>query len=504
MKLRLNFIRLSQAHLFTSILPVFGLLVLISACSTPYDNNYRDIINDRHRNDLTDPEIQPYSQNPWYWQYQGEPVLLLGASDQDNLFNHPELAPNGLEAHLDELTSILPVHDTPVMFYVRNTMSSRNEGPNVWWFDKNDSGVYDLESMNKEYWNRFDNFLRMTAERDIIVQIELWDRFDFARDAWDLNPFNPKNNINYSSGESGLPTRISSHPGQNENPFFYSVPDLENNVLLLEFQKSVIEKVLEFSLGYEHVLYTISNETSGSPVWSEYWAKFIRQTAHDSGKAIEVTEMWDAWDLTDEEHGHTFNNPELYSFVDISQNGHQDGQTHWDNMQKARDMLSFSPRPMNTVKIYGADNGYHHGTSEEKATRRLWRNIFGGLASSRFHRPPHGIGLGETAKTHILSASMLVNEMDVFSSEPANELLNDRRDNEAYVMADTAGKYAVYFPEGGSVVLQIDDDADTYSIRRLNILQSQWEEVETVSPASGIRLIAPDNGQWVVLVEAIQ
>jgi hypothetical protein len=31
-------------------------------------------------------QLRPYSENPWNWQYCGEPVLLVGASDRDNLF----------------------------------------------------------------------------------------------------------------------------------------------------------------------------------------------------------------------------------------------------------------------------------------------------------------------------------------------------------------------------------------------------------------------------------
>jgi hypothetical protein len=41
--------------------------------------------------------IQPYATNPYFWQYQGKPLLLLGGTWQDNLFNHPK----GLERHLD-------------------------------------------------------------------------------------------------------------------------------------------------------------------------------------------------------------------------------------------------------------------------------------------------------------------------------------------------------------------------------------------------------------------
>ena len=30
--------------------------------------------------------IRPYTENPRYWQFKGQPVLLIGGSDDDNLF----------------------------------------------------------------------------------------------------------------------------------------------------------------------------------------------------------------------------------------------------------------------------------------------------------------------------------------------------------------------------------------------------------------------------------
>lgn len=30
--------------------------------------------------------IKPYTENPRYWQFKGQPVLLIGGSDDDNLF----------------------------------------------------------------------------------------------------------------------------------------------------------------------------------------------------------------------------------------------------------------------------------------------------------------------------------------------------------------------------------------------------------------------------------
>ncbi|MHC4740152.1 MAG: hypothetical protein ACYS9Y_14680, partial [Planctomycetota bacterium] len=136
------------------------------------------------------------TQNPAYWQYGGKPMLLLGGSVQDNLFQIPDL-----EAHLDLLKSVGGN-------YVRNTMSSRDEG-DVWPFRKVNE-KYDLEKWNGEYWQRFQNFLKLTRQRDIILQIELWATFDYYRDNWERNPFNPKNNINYTAEETGLPEVVST------------------------------------------------------------------------------------------------------------------------------------------------------------------------------------------------------------------------------------------------------------------------------------------------------
>ncbi len=132
----------------------------------------------------TSDRIQPYLHNPFYWQYKGMPILLLGGSVEDNLF---QIA--GIEAHLDLLHRVGGN-------YVRCTMSSRDEG-DIWPFERDPvTGLYDLEQPGQVYWDRFEHFLALCAERDIILQIELWDRFDFARAPWQDNPYNPKNNRN--------------------------------------------------------------------------------------------------------------------------------------------------------------------------------------------------------------------------------------------------------------------------------------------------------------------
>ncbi len=232
--------------------------------------------------------LKPYSQNPKYWEYKGEPVLLLGATDDDNLFQM-----QGLEQHLDELQQTGGN-------YIRNTMSSRDSG-NVWPFYQQPDGFYDLEQWGEEYWNRFESLLNLCSERDIIIQIEVWDRFDFSRamgvdGAWDVNPFNPANNINYSLEESGLENEYLSHPSADLQPFFHSIEGMDRYDPKLEmvkkYQEKFVEKLLSYSLEYGNVLYCMNNETSTPVEWGNYWIDFIRAKAKEKGKEIYITDMY--------------------------------------------------------------------------------------------------------------------------------------------------------------------------------------------------------------------
>ena len=128
--------------------------------------------------------IQIYKENQRYWQYKGKPILLIGGSVEDNLFQIPNL-----REHLELLKSVGGN-------YVRSTMSWVDEG-DVPPFKKV-GDQYDLNQWNDEFWNRFRNFMTWTHEMDIIVQIEVWATFNYYREPWAANPFIVKPIINYT------------------------------------------------------------------------------------------------------------------------------------------------------------------------------------------------------------------------------------------------------------------------------------------------------------------
>ena len=488
------------------IFPGLVFLLLTSSFSRPDD----------HETD----RIQPFQENPVYWQYRNKPVLLLGGSSNDNLFQ--DTSPY-LDRELDRLVE----HGGN---YLRCTMSSRDPGNVYPFYHDAGTGMFDLNRWNDEYWRRFEYFLQETRNREIIVQVEIWASYDFytreshVRDgltAWDRNPFNPGNNINYTEAQSGLYQIFRSNGYQIINPFFNTtLPlaypfDFEIDLVVLGYQKKFVTKLLSISLNFDHVLYVIDNETNADPRWPLYWSQYIRKMAGEKGVNIEVTEMWDTFDPTDGNvEGARVQNPathfftrrasvsntlydtDNYSYLDISNHNFQEGETHyktglyiWNEVQKSGIL-----RPVNNTKIYGADDiGW---ATHQEGAERFWRNIFAGAASARFHRPPHGLGHRDLAMSHIKSTRMLTSSIDIFSSYPANGLLEEREENEAYCLANNNGQYLLYFPAGGNVRLDLPEGR--YEVRWLDIRSSEWKDPEEIRFPGNIE--TPNDGIWAVRI----
>lgn len=432
---------------------------------------------------LSAQELGISPNNPSYWSIDGETTLLIGGSVEDNLFQIAHL-----DSHLDSLVSVGGN-------YVRNVMSSRDKG-NVWPFAKVDS-LYDLRQWNPGYWQRFERFLAATAQRKIIVQLEVWATFDYYRDNWEINPFNPKNNSTYTAQRTKLPLEVPTHPTWTENDFFRSIPTHLNQAQVLAAQQRFVDKILSYTLEYKHILYCIDNETSVSSEWGKFWARYIRMAAREQGKRVFITEMWDPWELSHPMHDETLFNLTYFDFMDISQNNHLSGDAHWNNglayLTRMRTLKL--TRPVNTIKTYG---GHGRFGTEQDGIERLWRSAFLGVAALRFHRPPSGIGLSRTSMATIQSMRMLFDSLDVEACQPDQALLSGREENEAYCISMDKEAVAVYFPAGGEVSLDMSGD---YRLQWLDIGQASWQEAITSTAKGTIRLTCPEaGGHWVALL----
>jgi hypothetical protein len=246
----------------------------------------------------------------------------------------------------------------------------------------------------------------------------------------------------------------------------------------------------------------MDNETSVTAAWGRFWSTYVKKKAAEEGLTVHTTEMWDPWDLDHVSHRESFDHPEIYSFVDISQNNHQRGQAHWDNglRQIGRLKRAGHLRPVTNVKTYGADGGRHGGDTNE-AVAKFIRSAFFGAASVRFHRPPSGIGLSETAQAVIRGVRDLSDRMAWFDAAPHNDLLGEREENEAYCRARPGHEYAVYFPDGGSVTLDVGALEGETSLTWLEVLEGHWSEPEPFGADDPATLKAPGTGHRIALIQ---
>jgi hypothetical protein len=440
--------------------------------------------------------IQPYQQNPKYWQYNQRPVLLLGATDNDNLFQMEHLA-----EHLDSLKAAGGN-------YIRNTMSSRDTG-DIWPFYRQHDGVYDLERWNPEYWNRFARLLQLTSERNIIVQIEIWDRFDYSREPWQLNPFNPENNINYSQSECGLAADYPKHPSGDLQPFFHTIQGMQNYNPKLEiikkYQQKYLDKLLSYTLNFDNILYCMDNETSTPSQWGIFWIRYIRAKAREQNKKIYTTDMFDHFFKPQSciPCLYAIGNFEIYTFLDISQiNSRNFGQAHWDTLQWILEQRDKSPlRPVNNTKVYGGNQTGWGSGSNQDGIERFCRNIIGGCAAARHHRPPTGNGLNDLAKASIQAIRAIENWVEFWDVEAAMHLLAEREDNEAYCTAEEGEAYVVYFPRGGHIKLDLTGYNTAFSGTWINVNRGKPEQQFAINGGAFLEFSTPDVNGWFLVLK---
>lgn len=478
-------------------------------------------------------QIKPYVRNPSYWQYNGQPILLFGGSDRDNIF---QWADDGskLTNHLDLLSACGGN-------YIRCTLSSREYTPEGYRWDllpypfAKVDGRYDLLQWNEEYWNKLRVFLRETKTRGIIVQIELWDRWNESGDSrkagsgWYDSPWNPNNNSTYDWADSPL-----LKPGKTDfyNAFHYAA--VTKDPVLLPLQQRFAEKVVDEVIdnGNNHVLFQVDNESGIGDETLEpdpYWARFARRYARSKGASDIFVCSSRRFHRPSPYKATTFqewNNPEVrvpllnpaFNFSDISQNNGTSGQTHYDNILWYRSrVLAHGARPINNVKCYhfnwpigGSFGKDRTSPTDAEAGSKFWRAVFAGSASIRFHRHTptrpaglrEGFGLTPEGQQHLRSMREFVDAIHIFHMSPHNDLLSRRTTNEAYCLAEPGRQYAVFFTSEGDGSLGIDltDSGRSLELRWLDIATSSWGKSTTISSSRDYMLRAPDNGQWVAVL----
>jgi hypothetical protein len=381
--------------------------------------------------------------------------------------------------------------------------------------------------MTGPFWTRIEMFISEAAKRDIIVQLELWDRFDLidgSWGSWPLSPWNPKNNTNYTTQTSGL---AQSYGSFSRHPFLQCIPghpEYEKASpskkaqydLIRSFQDKFVDKLLSITLKYDNVLYCMNNETHADPAWGLYWMNFIEHKASARGKVVATTDMFDDVYAAENSKGLTYQlaNRDKYDYIDISQaNSRHADQEHWDAVKWIAEATEKVDPPylMHMTKVYGNDlaldgqpwSRFKPGDSDN-AIEEWWRNLIAGVAGVRFHRPTSGIGLYPEAKACISATRKIESMVKFWDVKDRLDLLSDRQPDEAYLAADPGKAYILYFTKygEGSVGLKLDDYPNvSFELHWVNITTGNWGPTTAINGGTTTKITRPDKkAHWAAAI----
>jgi hypothetical protein len=100
----------------------------------------------------------------------------------------------------------------------------------------------------------------------------------------------------------------------------------------------------------------------------------------------------------------------------------------------------------------------------------------------------------------VKAARKLEAVMKLWDIEPANGLLTDREDNEAYLACNPGKAYALYFTDGGEVGLDLRKARGRYSLRWIDLRTGERRGEHSISGEKIVMIKAPGNGHWVAVI----
>lgn len=478
-------------------------------------------------------QIKPSKQHPGYWQYNGQTTLLVGGWNHGHnpFLDHSTIDGGGYEdtstqAEVIEALDELALAGGNLLRCVLDP--GVGAGRQGFTFCARVGQKYDLNKMEGPYWERLQVFLQESQRRRIIIGLEIWDRFDWyegGHQGWPNSPFNPKNNINYTTETSGLAHFYPGKGDKTENPFGLTTPQQTSYTtateqqkkqydLVRSYQEKFMDKLLSVTFQFDNVLYSANNEVRHQePAWGKYWIEYIRRAAKKAEKEVYCTDMF--WDLAllpkSAGFDHLLKHSDFYDYFDVSQlsaqfigeaTARERGDKHWQMLSYIIEKTQKLNKPLHMNKIYGSER--HQGGvmgGADNAVEEFWRSLIAGIAGVRFHRPESGIGISERAKNCIKAVRLVEKETKFWEVNSRQDLISNHGQDEAYLAANPGEKYLLFLVDGGSVKLNLEPYPDRYfQVHWIDIDHGKSTKTDEIHGGNAITVDAPSDGHWVVAI----
>jgi len=447
--------------------------------------------------------IQQHPQNPHYFQYKGEPVVLVTSAEHYGAIINPDF---DFETYLQTLKEIGLNHtrvfmgdyvEPPNAFcIVHNTLSPAPGRFLPPWKRSDEPGYslggnkFDLDEWNPDYFERAHKFFTLAEELDIIVEAT----FFFEGPTVEHHPMHPSNNINnttaFKKGRyltlyngnvlerqeeycrklvrefnryDNIILNICNEPWFNnhEIPGFSSPPSDEVKDWIYRVSQWIVEE--ESQLPNQHLL-SIDYTNEGKPIDAAY---LDNQFKH-------ITVFSHHYDRDAQSLALNYHHPVIFSF---NETGLMDVHTNQYRVQGWKYMLSGGALYNNLDFTYLVGHEDGSGTAEFSCGLRGYT------------------GCGDPdMKSQLAVLLDFMNSIDFINMKPNKYVVDLNYGHEqVFPLVDEGHQYAVYFIGGGTPKIIIAMPQGTYKAEWINPTSGELLKEETVNVTSDNRFfIGPE------------
>ena len=369
------------------------------------------------------------------------------------------------------------------------------------WVEVED-GRYDLSRFNEAWMERLEDYLAWTEAHGIVVLLEVFDNWSFVNDregAWQDNPWNPRNNVNYGTEQ------VSDQTERANAAIYQALADGEADVLAL--LEAYVATLLEIALPHSNVTYNISNESNAPLAWSEYWAGFIRQLASERGLSVLIGEMPHA--AVPSTGVEPIAASASFDYVDAASRTSDDmfGKVESAEVAGTDDVMTglraASEKPVTIGKIY------------HRSPATLWSKFINGAAALRYHRNCERGGSDESNPQryfdYIQHLRSFIDEIDLAAVASTDDGLVEGVPTgvRADVLAAPGLWYAVYFykesdDSSSGVQFSLDLGSAEYTARWFDPATGEWMpaqgDVVDATPSAKTLFTSPEFAKNLVIL----
>ena len=298
--------------------------------------------------------------------------------------------------------------------------------------------------------------------------------------------------------------------------FYQTIPVLKHDRTVLKYQQAFVDKILSYALDLDNVLYCVDNEQRPQHPyqWGHYWAKYVKQQASERGKTVYISEMHRDFTtpknkslsrtkrMVGGKFASLFYYPHIYPFFELSETSTRfsDYDELWLNIETIRKYTVKSPCPMTNVKVYG---GGDKSTFRKRrpTIHRFCELVCAGRSAVRFHRPvrggENGMGLNRAAQACLRAVRRFCDLIEPWQCKPNIDLLYDREENEAYMLANPGVAYGILMTGSyGDGVVRLDtrNHSGAYALTWINLETGRPLKAKMVNAADAVRIKTPIQG----------